>query len=139
MSESNGEIVGANGEPQWSAVRVRETFLEYFKKNGHTFGEQIADDSPFLGLKKMIVPSSPTVPHSDPTLLFTNAGMNQYKPIFLGTVDPQSEFGKLKRAVNTQKVRSPSRAWNGVTDQFAQCIRAGGKHNVSSPSQYRGL
>ena len=44
------------------------------------------------------------VPHNDPTLLFTNAGMNQYKGIFLGTVDPKSDFAKLKRAVNSQKV-----------------------------------
>ena len=43
------------------------------------------------------------VPLSDPTLLFTNAGMNQYKSIFLGTVDPQSAFAQLKRAVNSQK------------------------------------
>ncbi|KAJ2641594.1 Alanine--tRNA ligase, partial [Coemansia sp. RSA 1694] len=80
---------------EWTASKVRDTFIEFFQAEGHTF-----------------VPSSSTIPHDDPTLMFANAGMNQYKPIFQGTVDPASDFAKLTRACNSQK-----------------CIRAGGKHN----------
>lgn len=69
---------------------IRRKFLQYFKDQQHA-----------------IVPSSPVVPHDDPTLLFNNAGMNQFKDVFLG-----KSVRDYKRAVTSQK-----------------CIRAGGKHN----------
>lgn len=79
----------------WPAAKIRQTFVEFFQAKEHTNW-----------------PSSPVVPHEDPTLMFANAGMNQFKPLFLGTADPNLPLSKLKRAVNSQK-----------------CIRAGGKHN----------
>ena len=66
---------------------MRQTFLDFFEGKGHT-----------------VVPSSSVVPHNDPTLLFANAGMNQFKPIFLGTVDPSTPFARLRRACDSQKV-----------------------------------
>ena len=77
---------GTSNDIIWPSAKVRSTFVSYFESKGHKH-----------------IPSSSTIPFEDPTLLFANAGMNQYKSIFLATVDPNSEFGKLKRAANSQK------------------------------------
>ena len=69
---------------------IRSAFLDYFSKHGHE-----------------VVPSSPLVPRNDPTLMFTNAGMVQFKNVFTGI-----EKRPYSRAVTSQK-----------------CVRAGGKHN----------
>jgi alanyl-tRNA synthetase len=74
----------------WSGNEVRETFLRFFEAKGHRR-----------------VRSSSLVPHGDPTLLFTNAGMNQFKDVFLGL-----EKREYDKATTAQK-----------------CVRAGGKHN----------
>ena len=73
-----------------TANEIRASFLEYFARNRHR-----------------IVPSSPLVPGDDPTLLFTNAGMNQFKDVFLGR-----EVREYRRATTSQK-----------------CMRVSGKHN----------
>ncbi len=73
-----------------SVSDIRRTFLEYFRKNGHE-----------------VVDSSPLVPRNDPTLMFTNAGMVQFKNVFTGL-----EKRTYMRATTSQK-----------------CVRAGGKHN----------
>ena len=69
---------------------IRSKFLDFFAENGH-----------------QIVPSSPLVPRNDPTLMFTNAGMVQFKNVFTGV-----EKRPYQRATTSQK-----------------CVRAGGKHN----------
>ena len=73
-----------------TSAQIRQTFLDFFKDRGHT-----------------IVPSAPLVPGNDPTLLFTNSGMVQFKNVFLG-----SEKLPYVRAADVQR-----------------CLRAGGKHN----------
>lgn len=75
---------------KWTASEIRQSFFDFFKSKDH-----------------VIVPSSPVVLPSDPTLLFTNAGMNQFKEIFLGAREATE-----KRVADTQK-----------------CIRVSGKHN----------
>jgi alanyl-tRNA synthetase len=73
-----------------ASSEIRQQFLDFFKSKGHT-----------------IVPSAPVIPYDDPTLLFTNAGMNQFKDVFLGT-----GTRPYTRCADTQK-----------------CIRVSGKHN----------
>ena len=73
-----------------TSKEIRQKFLDFFESKGHT-----------------VVPSAPMVVKNDPTLMFTNAGMNQFKDIFLGNATP-----RMKRATDSQK-----------------CLRVSGKHN----------
>lgn len=79
-----------------TSAEIRQEFLDFFAAKEHA-----------------ITASAPVVPHDDPTLLFTNAGMNQFKPLFLGEQKTYAQDGRQwTRAANTQK-----------------CIRVSGKHN----------
>ncbi|GAA5521484.1 alanine--tRNA ligase [Aliifodinibius salicampi] len=79
-----------------SSAQIRQDFLDFFKEKEH-----------------LPVPSAPVAPKDDPTLLFTNAGMNQFKPIFLGEQSGYKKEGETwKRVVDSQR-----------------CIRVSGKHN----------
>src|ERR1700675_3130825 len=90
MDDGDEVDVTASGEKKMTGNEIREKFLQFFESKGHRR-----------------VRSSSLVPHGDPTLLFTNAGMNQFKDVFLGL-----EKREYSRATTAQK-----------------CVRAGGKHN----------
>lgn len=79
-----------------SSAQIRQEFLDFFKSKQH-----------------LSVPSAPVAPKDDPTLLFTNAGMNQFKPIFLGEQPGYKKEGEV---------------WHRVVDS-QRCIRVSGKHN----------
>ena len=108
---TGGKLVdGDFGE--WTGDKVRSTFIDFFARKG-----EAEAGSPLAAAKSSapahdFIESSPVIPHGDKTLLFINAGMNQFKPIFLGDMKEGHPFFHLKRAANSQK-----------------CIRAGGKHN----------
>ena len=83
-----------------TSAQIRQSFLQYFERQDHR-----------------VVPSSPLVPVDDPSLLFTNAGMNQFKDTFLGK-EPRA----YQRAVTSQK-----------------CMRVSGKHNDRSSQSGRAI
>ncbi len=83
-------MIEGDASEAMTSAEIRRAFLNYFEERGHR-----------------VVRSSSLIPKNDPTLLFTNAGMNQFKRVFLG-----EEIREYTRAVSFQK-----------------CVRAGGKHN----------
>ena len=113
---------------EWPANRVRDTFIKFFEEKKHTNWKSSPvvphNDPTLLFANAGISISLPFTQKIKITsllfffwfwfcfLLLQNKGMNQFKPIFLGTADPNTPLFKLNRACNTQK-----------------CIRAGGKHN----------
>lgn len=125
---------------KWDAVTVRKTFIDYFtKEHGHTFvpsAKVVPYEDPTLlfvnsGMVQVSILAclivcccqciAITLLHDSRVFIDPNISnffccvfsrMIQYKPLFLGTADTNTDFGKLKRAANSQK-----------------CIRAGGKHN----------
>ncbi len=82
--------LSTQAKPEMTSKEIRKQFLDFFASKGHT-----------------VVPSAPMVVKNDPTLMFTNAGMNQFKDIFLGNQTPA-----MRRAADSQK-----------------CLRVSGKHN----------
>lgn len=82
--------------PPKTLSSIRTAFLDFFKSKGH-----------------FIASSSPLIPHSDPTLMFTNAGMVQFKNVFAGREEIKDKQGKVTYRVATSQ----------------KCVRAGGKHN----------
>ncbi|KAK0859758.1 Alanine--tRNA ligase [Friedmanniomyces endolithicus] len=93
----------AGQAPEWTALKVRSTFIEKLLISRPYDGDLYAPH-----IRAFLIRGPPLGPH----ITLHQCGHDQYKSIFQGTVDPDSDFAKLKRAVNSQK-----------------CIRAGGKHN----------
>lgn len=95
------KATGSTAAPSSSSMKlatgneVRQKFIDFFTQRAHTF-----------------VKSANVIPYNDTTLLFINAGMNQFKPVFTGQIEKEHPWYTMKAAANSQK-----------------CIRAGGKHN----------
>ncbi|KAL5003916.1 hypothetical protein ScPMuIL_017372 [Solemya velum] len=89
-------VTNQSSKLEWTSKEIRQAFLDYFcQSRGHIY-----------------VPSSSVIPKKGEGTYFTNAGMNQFKPVFLGEVQPGTDMSSYKRVANSQK-----------------CVRVGGKHN----------